>query len=134
MREWDLYNGGEAAVQARLRSRTVDSRDGSFMSNPVADLPNIEMVQLSVAARKAKRRSYKKRQATLKRLNYRQSLDGASAGTKTASYTYVAADADEIDLQEGDVLQGVRKLGNGWFEGKNTRTGETGAFPASFAN
>ena len=34
-REWDLRHGGEAAVQARIRSRTVDSRLGFMMDNPM---------------------------------------------------------------------------------------------------
>jgi hypothetical protein len=34
-REWDLRHGGEDAVQARIRSRTVESRGGSLMDNPM---------------------------------------------------------------------------------------------------
>ena len=35
-REWDMRHGGEAAVQARIRARTVESRDNSMMDNPFA--------------------------------------------------------------------------------------------------
>ena len=33
---WDMWLGGEAAVQARVRARTVESRDSSMMDNPFA--------------------------------------------------------------------------------------------------
>jgi hypothetical protein len=33
---WDMWLGGEAAVQARVRARTVESRDNSTMDNPFA--------------------------------------------------------------------------------------------------
>ena len=32
--KWDLWHGGEAAVQSRVRSRTVDAEDTSMMDNP----------------------------------------------------------------------------------------------------
>ena len=34
--KWDLWHGGEAAVQARIRARTVDAGDTSMMDNPFA--------------------------------------------------------------------------------------------------
>ena len=34
--KWDLWHGGEAAVQARIRARTVDAEDTSMMDNPFA--------------------------------------------------------------------------------------------------
>ena len=34
--KWDLWHGGEAAVQARIRRRTVDAEDTSMMDNPFA--------------------------------------------------------------------------------------------------
>ena len=36
MLKWDLWHGGEAAVQARIRARTVDAGDISMMDNPFA--------------------------------------------------------------------------------------------------
>ena len=36
MLKWDLWRGGEAAVQARIRARTVDAGDTSMMDNPFA--------------------------------------------------------------------------------------------------
>ena len=32
--KWDMWHGGEAAVQARIRARTVDADDTSMMDNP----------------------------------------------------------------------------------------------------
>ena len=34
--KWDLWHGGEDAVQARIRARTVDAEDTSMMDNPFA--------------------------------------------------------------------------------------------------
>ena len=34
--KWDMWHGGEAAVQARIRARTVDAEDISMMENPSA--------------------------------------------------------------------------------------------------
>ena len=34
--KWDMWHGGEAAVQARIRARTVDAKDTSMMDNPFA--------------------------------------------------------------------------------------------------
>jgi len=34
--KWDMWHGGEAAVQARIRARTVDAEDTSMMDNPFA--------------------------------------------------------------------------------------------------
>ena len=34
--KWDMWHGGEAAVQARIRARTVDAEDTSMVDNPFA--------------------------------------------------------------------------------------------------
>ena len=39
---------------------------------------------------------------------------------------------DEIDLIEGDALDRMGEHGRGWWQGRNVRTGEIGAFPASY--
>ena len=39
---------------------------------------------------------------------------------------------DEIDLLEGDTIDQAEDLGGGWWRGRNARSGEVGAFPASF--
>jgi uncharacterized membrane protein YgcG len=131
-REWDLRRGGEAAVQARIRSRTVESRGGSLMDNPIEQCgsssggggdggesggegsssggggssssssrrkggnqttqqhSSVEMIEmdtrLSAAAaaapsshNRAKRRSYMKRQAALKKLNEHMRMEKRKA-------------------------------------------------------
>jgi hypothetical protein len=104
----------------------------------------MEMTTLSIGTRPAKRHSYKKRQAALKRLNKQQrrqrkteqATEEASAGTKTrtALFAYTAITGGEIGLQVGDVLQDVSEFGEGWSLGRNIRTGETGYFPSSFVS
>ena len=44
----------------------------------------------------------------------------------------MAADDDEINLAEGDMIDGIHDIGGGWSVGMNACTGETGAFPSSF--
>ena len=49
-----------------------------------------------------------------------------------AKHDYTAEEDDEIDIQEGDVLELVHNTREGWSSGKNTRTGMVGYFPSSF--
>ena len=49
-----------------------------------------------------------------------------------ASHAFVAEADDEIDLIEGDTIDQAEDLGGGWWRGRNVRSGEVGAFPASF--
>ena len=51
---------------------------------------------------------------------------------RTAAYKYSADADDEIDLEEGDVIEDVEDYGDGWSSGRNARTGEIGSFPSSF--
>ena len=84
-------------------------------------------------------------QAALKKVNERRRkgriannpalrpLSDADAGAIfRASHAYVAEADDEIDLIEGDVIDQAEDLGGGWWRGRNVRSGEFGAFPASF--
>ena len=175
LREWDMRRGGEAAVQERVRRRTVESGDLSMMSNPLAQFrgggtsrpkcdnkqrkQRVEMVAIDHkvdvgSTRVAKRPSYKKRQAAVKKLNQRRrsrqqgalSTDDlttpATSGETTeeattaklarALYAYTANDDGEIDLMEGDAIDQVEDFGEGWLYGRNERTGEIGNFPSSF--
>lgn len=49
-----------------------------------------------------------------------------------AVYSYVAADADEVSLQEGDLLSDVERIDEGWMFGCNQRTGQRGMLPANY--
>ena len=49
--EWDMWLGGEAAVQARIRARTVDAEDTSMMDNPFADAEDTSMMDNPFARR-----------------------------------------------------------------------------------
>ncbi len=60
----------------------------------------------------------------------------ASQGRDLVSWVafcdYEAAEEDEIDLAEGDEVEVVAVVGDGWTHGRNMRTGNTGAFPTSY--
>uniref|UniRef100_H3DA95 LIM and SH3 domain protein 1 n=1 Tax=Tetraodon nigroviridis TaxID=99883 RepID=H3DA95_TETNG len=48
-----------------------------------------------------------------------------------AMYSYTAAEADEVSLQEGDLISDVEPIDAGWF-GCNQRTGQRGLLPANY--
>lgn len=53
--------------------------------------------------------------------------------TVKAVYDYTAVNLDEeIDLMEDDVIHVEFMADNGWWVGKNTRTGKNGIFPGSY--
>jgi hypothetical protein len=97
---------------------------------------NIEMVQFA-QSRKARRCSYDKRLSTLKKLNQQRAPRIGNnpmllSQNRTAAYKYSADADDEIDLEDGDVIEDVVDYGDGWSSGRNARTGEIGSFPSSF--
>lgn len=49
-----------------------------------------------------------------------------------ALYSYTAADADELSLQEGDVVVDVQQIDQGWMYGRVERTGQQGMLPANY--
>uniref|UniRef100_A0A3P9P458 LIM and SH3 domain protein 1 n=1 Tax=Poecilia reticulata TaxID=8081 RepID=A0A3P9P458_POERE len=49
-----------------------------------------------------------------------------------ALYSYVAAEADEVSLQEGDLVSDVEPIDEGWMFGCNQRTGKKGMLPANY--
>ncbi|KAF3704166.1 LIM and SH3 domain protein 1 [Channa argus] len=49
-----------------------------------------------------------------------------------AMYSYTAAEADEVSLQEGDVILDVDPIDEGWVFGCNQRTGQRGMLPANY--
>lgn len=49
-----------------------------------------------------------------------------------AMYSYMAADADEVSLQEGDLILDVEPIDDGWVFGCNQRTGQRGLLPANY--
>ncbi|KAF7657420.1 hypothetical protein LDENG_00026880 [Lucifuga dentata] len=49
-----------------------------------------------------------------------------------AMYSYTAAEADEVSLQEGDLLSDVEPIDEGWMFGCNQRTGQRGMLPANY--
>ncbi|XP_028395804.1 LIM and SH3 domain protein F42H10.3-like [Dendronephthya gigantea] len=49
-----------------------------------------------------------------------------------AVYDYDKADSDEISLKEGDMISDGKIVGEGWMEGTNMRTGETGMLPSNY--
>lgn len=49
-----------------------------------------------------------------------------------ALYSYTAAEADEVSLQEGDLILDVEQIDEGWVFGCNQRTGKRGMLPANY--
>lgn len=49
-----------------------------------------------------------------------------------AIYDYDKADSDEISLKEGDMISNGEIVGEGWMQGTNMRTGETGMLPSNY--
>lgn len=49
-----------------------------------------------------------------------------------AMYSYTAAEADEVSLQEGDLVLDVEPIDEGWVFGCNQRTGQKGMLPANY--
>lgn len=49
-----------------------------------------------------------------------------------AMYSYRAAEADEVSLQEGDLILDVEPIDAGWMFGCNQRTGQRGLLPANY--
>uniref|UniRef100_A0A3P8SB26 LIM and SH3 domain protein 1 n=1 Tax=Amphiprion percula TaxID=161767 RepID=A0A3P8SB26_AMPPE len=49
-----------------------------------------------------------------------------------ALYSYMAAEADEVSLQEGDLILDVEPIDEGWVFGCNQRTGQRGMLPANY--
>ncbi|XP_037547156.1 LIM and SH3 domain protein 1 [Nematolebias whitei] len=49
-----------------------------------------------------------------------------------ALYSYTAAEADEVSLQEGDLILDVEQIDEGWMFGCNRRTGKRGMLPANY--
>lgn len=49
-----------------------------------------------------------------------------------ALYSYMAAEADEVSLAEGDLILDVETIDEGWMFGCNQRTGQRGLLPANY--
>jgi hypothetical protein len=49
-----------------------------------------------------------------------------------AMFRYEAQNADELCLQEGDVVQVVEKCDDGWYVGLSERTHDFGTFPGNY--
>ncbi|XP_076008380.1 LIM and SH3 domain protein 1-like isoform X2 [Genypterus blacodes] len=49
-----------------------------------------------------------------------------------ALYSYTASEADEVSLQEGDLIADIEPIDEGWMFGRNLRTGQRGMLPANY--
>ena len=104
----------------------------------------VEMIKVEIGAQsriKAKRRSYERRQLSIKRLNKKRRDADATDGVPlhlehpskgTAMHDYKSSEEDEISLRQGDIVKQIVSVGGGWGYGTNISTGETGTFPLSF--
>lgn len=49
----------------------------------------------------------------------------------TAIYEYEAAEDGEVGFAEGEMIEEIQQIDEGWWQGKNAR-GEEGLFPANY--
>ena len=49
-----------------------------------------------------------------------------------SQYDYAAQDEEEIELAEGDVVEDVEEVDEGWVKGTNKRTGKRGMIPSNY--
>merc|ERR1719471_1072952 len=49
-----------------------------------------------------------------------------------AIFEYKAVQKDELSLRKGELLQVLEKCHDGWFKGKNIKTGKSGVFPGNY--
>lgn len=61
------------------------------------------------------------------------SFQSVSNNTQTAValYQYVAEEANEIDMQEGEIITNIIQIDDGWWSGTNS-SGKHGVFPANY--
>ena len=52
-------------------------------------------------------------------------------GLFKAVFDYKAAQSDELSLKKGDLYHVSEKCQDGWFKGKNLKTGKSGVFPGN---
>lgn len=55
-----------------------------------------------------------------------------SCGIYQALYSYVPQNDDELELQEGDLVNVMEKCDDGWFVGTSKRTKQFGTFPGNY--
>lgn len=49
-----------------------------------------------------------------------------------AVFEYEAVQKDELSLRKGEMYSVMERCHDGWFKGKNVKTGETGVFPGNY--
>lgn len=65
----------------------------------------------------------------------RMSSGGKPEGvTAVAEYDYEKDEDNEVGFSEGDLIVGIEFVDEEWWSGKNSATGETGLFPASYVS
>jgi len=54
------------------------------------------------------------------------------AAQRQAAFDYAATEAGELSFTKGDLIAVLAEDASGWWQGRNTRTGETGSFPHNY--
>eukprot|EP00946_MAST-07B_sp_MAST-7B-sp1_P001694 g1694.t1 len=101
-RQWDMWQGGEAAVQARTRRKTVDAADTTTNTfvNPIERGAAVEMVKVDPWSRHPQ----------FKATHSNDVSEGApQSGVVTCDSE--ATERDEIGLREGDLVERLVDLG-----------------------
>merc|ERR1712242_282404 len=58
--------------------------------------------------------------------------DSLKANTFVAMYNFAPNEEDELNMDEGDMIDECQFIGEGWLYGYNRRTGEAGMLPANY--
>lgn len=61
-------------------------------------------------------------------------LEEKSGPSATAEYDYEKDEDNEISFVEGDIITDIEFVDEDWWSGKNSRTNETGLFPANYVS
>eukprot|EP01080_Neovahlkampfia_damariscottae_P000050 gene50-4300_t len=59
---------------------------------------------------------------------------GNILGEVYAKYDFIATDSSEISFNAGDLIQILSKDDSGWWNGRNSKTGEIGFFPSNYVS
>lgn len=70
-----------------------------------------------------------KRRSTISPVKEEINIEGAQF---KVLFSYTANFKEEVSLQEGEIVTGIRKDRNGWMYGRKNRTNEVGHFPAVY--
>nr|XP_023417271.1 sorbin and SH3 domain-containing protein 1 [Cavia porcellus] len=112
----ELHRGGEAERRAAQSGMSQPSHH-SLRAGP--DLTESE-------------KSYVQPQAQQRRVTPDRSQTSQDLFSYQALYSYTPQNDDELELQDGDIVDVMEKCDDGWFVGTSRRTRQFGTFPGNY--